>query len=310
MTIRSLTNSTVSNNQKKYTKLATKYTDYPYVTEYVVVAAGGGHPGSSGSNSAEGSGGGGGGGYRSSVVGELSGTDYPAEDALLLTKGTYSITVGVGGTGQGGSSKFAGNLIVSTGGGSGRARNSGGSTGGSGGGGFNSTVNPDISAYNGINGQGTHGWEGSGSTGGAGGGAGGASLGGTVNASRTSAVPGLTTRILGSGYAKTLAAGGAGTNGNGSDGTDGTGNGANGGHFNNGGGTEKSYPSRSGGNGVVFFKVPYAAEVSFSAGTVDGPYWIKDDNTSVQTSNRPGPEYLYHAYRVTSSITVGIDEAV
>ena len=69
-----------------------------YDFEYLVIAGGGGGQ-SSPTGSSAGAGGGGAGGYRSSVVGESSGGGASAETAPQITIGTYTVTVGAGGTG-------------------------------------------------------------------------------------------------------------------------------------------------------------------------------------------------------------------
>ena len=100
--------------------------------EYLVV--GGGGAGSTGkSNPTFGAGSGGGaGGYRTNVPGETSGGGSPAEPALILTAGTYTVTVGAGGAApptttisSGNSSNITGPgvSIISYGGGGGMSYN-------------------------------------------------------------------------------------------------------------------------------------------------------------------------------------------
>jgi len=109
--------------------------------EYLVVAGGGG--------GGDYGGGGGAGGYRCSVVGENSGGGASAESRITLAAGSYTVTIGAGGTGTGGnytdgnsgtnSSLIGGAIsIASTGGGAGQSYKGSGTTqaasGGSGGG--------------------------------------------------------------------------------------------------------------------------------------------------------------------------------
>lgn len=101
--------------------------------EYLVIGGGAG-----GHDANERGGGGGAGGYRSSVQGELSGGNSTAESTLSLTSGSYTITIGGGGSrnSNGGNTTF--HTITSIGGGTGGNQDgdngqSGGSGGGAGG---------------------------------------------------------------------------------------------------------------------------------------------------------------------------------
>ena len=110
--------------------------------EYLVVA-GGGSGGRDGSDPEYGQkhpgGNGGGGGFRTNVAGSISGGNSSPEASLSLTTGTYSVTVGAGGTG-GTCPAYSGNnsvfhTITSIGGGGGGSQcGQTGSSGGSGGG--------------------------------------------------------------------------------------------------------------------------------------------------------------------------------
>ena len=81
--------------------------------EYLVIAGGG--AGGSGYGA-----GGGAGGYRCSVAGESSGGGASAESALSLVAGTYTVTVGAGGSSANGSNSVF-STITSIGGGAGGA---------------------------------------------------------------------------------------------------------------------------------------------------------------------------------------------
>ena len=104
--------------------------------EYLVVGGGAGGTGN-------GEGGAGGGGYRCSVVGESSGRNSPAETKLTVSQGSYTVTIGAGGSAgtNGASTTFA--SITSLGGGTGgdyysstgNGTNNAGASGGCGGGG-------------------------------------------------------------------------------------------------------------------------------------------------------------------------------
>ena len=132
--------------------------------EYLIIAGGG-------SGGSRVGGGGGAGGYRSSVQGENSGAGSTAEAKIILTTGSYTVTVGAGGAAvtQSGATGVAGNAgstssigsITSTGGGgggaySGYAATTGGSGGGAGG--YNSGATANGAA--GTSGQGSAGGNG------------------------------------------------------------------------------------------------------------------------------------------------------
>lgn len=181
--------------------------------EYLVVAGGGGGGGGT-------SGGGGGGGYRSSVVGEFSGGNSPAESLLSLTAAVrYPVIVGSGGAagltdgtdgGNGGNSSFS--TITSTGGGGG-SHGSTGRAGGSGGGaGYGTAAGGAGTAGQGFAGGSTAGTGPSFFTCGGGGGAGqvGASVAASMNGGAGGA--GLPSDITGS-SAYYAGGGGGGTNG-------------------------------------------------------------------------------------------------
>jgi len=227
--------------------------------EYLVIGGGGaaGYNGGGGDNSA----GGGAGGYRCSVPGELSGRNSTAETPLTLTAGTYTVTVGAGGTGanvtgpsatlHGSDSSFAG--ITSIGGGG--ESDSGGSGGGRRG---TSSTNGSLS---GTAGQGFDGGEKS--SGGGGGGIFAGGGGGAGEAGNTDGIAmggdGLASAITGGtifragggagGYDAAVRSGGAGGGGN-NNGTGGSGNGGNG-QANTGSGGGGCRHTSNGGTGAT-----------------------------------------------------------
>jgi hypothetical protein len=202
--------------------------------EYLVIAGGGG-----GGQAYAGAGGAG--GYRTSMVGQTSGANSPAESVLTLSSGTYPVTVGGPGTGatsegaRGGSgtnSVFS--TITSTGGGGGgsyfsttpdqRAGASGGSGGGSG-------SNEGTTGGVGTSGQGRNGGNAAASSPGYnGGGGGGASgLGGNGGANDGGAGgAGLASTITGSSVTRAGGGGGGSYNASGTFGSGGSGGGGNG----------------------------------------------------------------------------------
>ena len=107
MTLRWDTRSRVST----YTKYWTYDGSQSVPVEYLVVAGGGG------GGSTRTGGGGGAGGYRSSVSGESSGRGASAESVLLLTPGSYTVTVGAGGAASVSGSDSVFGSITSLGGG-------------------------------------------------------------------------------------------------------------------------------------------------------------------------------------------------
>jgi hypothetical protein len=268
----------------------TEWVDFetgPGLMQWLVVAGGGGGARTNlGDNSL--SGGGGAGGYRSGIAGELSGGTASAELSFAYTTGTYSVTVGAGGSGgaslntsgsQGVSSVFA--SITSLGGGGGGARVGGGS-GGSGGG----AAATDGGAGN-TGGAGTakQGFAGGSSTGGANSAAGGGGAGGvgqTVGASASgSGGVGVSSSITGS--AVTRATGGTGN----ADvaGSANTGNGAGGGNN----------ATRNGGSGVVIFTVPKNSNVTFSAGVTQTSSTVGNQDVYVVTATSTTSETVTFA---------------
>ena len=223
--------------------------------EYLVIAGGGG--GASGADRV--GGGGGAGGYRSSVSGEFSGSNNPAEPTVVVNAGTsYSVVIGAGGAAGSTSGTYVGNpgsngssssfgLITSVGGGGGGASGTSavtysspkGGTGGSGGGGqgygYDGTGN---NFGDPIDGQGFMGGNGFASTtvgspqaSGGGGGAGGFGRTAT-NAVAGNGGNGITSSITGT--AVTRAGGGGGTSRTGTVGTGGNGGGGAGARGSNG----------------------------------------------------------------------------
>jgi hypothetical protein len=240
--------------------------------EYLVIG-GGGQGGNRGNGGTYAGGGGGAGGYKSSVQGESSGGNSPAEPRLSLSAGTYSVVVGAGGSGggagtnPGGPSSF--DTIVALGGGGGAGSEGGaGSPGGSGGGG-GGAANSTSSGGLGTTGQGSDGGVGSSnqsSSGGAGGGGGAGQIGGTGTTSvGGKGGDGLPSSITGSTVYR--AGGGGGSRGAGNNGAGGLGGGGAapgvGGQPNTGGGGGGIYSSgtnQPGGSGVVIVRYPITPE--------------------------------------------------
>jgi len=239
-------------------------------TFWVVVVGGGGSGGGSADNRA--GGGGGAGGYQ--------------EDAeMLLTPGSYSITVGAGGAspgvdtqGNNGATSSVGTMIVAAGGGGGGRSNSttgtGGTSGASGGGGGSTSSQ---AGGTGITGQGNNGGSGVDSrSGGGGGGAneagqagnpGGSQRGGDGGDGIASSITGTSVTYGGggggaSGFAVADSAGGTGGGGSGPGSTDGlphnggTGSANTGG---GGGGGTRGGDGGAGGAGVVIIRFETAA---------------------------------------------------
>jgi membrane-bound inhibitor of C-type lysozyme len=227
--------------------------------EYVVVAGGG-----AGGYEA----GGGAGGYRSSVVGESSGGGSSAESKLSVSSGSYTVTVGAGGSGiesanqsppiSGSNSTFA--SITAVGGGGGGFYSAGTRDGGSGGSGGGAASSTSSGGGSGTSGQGYAGGYNSGGGGGASAAGGngfavGAAVGGAgVSSSITGSA---VTRAGGGGGSPQSAgstpggSGGGGTGvspGPGGNGTANTGGGG-GGYWSFGNG-----PSGSGGSGIVIIR--------------------------------------------------------
>jgi len=97
MAVTSMANSSIR-DFTKFNNMATFFGASPFTANYVVVAGGGGG-GSSDASGGHGGGGGGAGGYRANVPGESSGGGDSAESELVLSAGTYTVTVGAGGAG-------------------------------------------------------------------------------------------------------------------------------------------------------------------------------------------------------------------
>lgn len=245
--------------------------------EYVVVAGGG-------AGGADDGGGGGAGGYRSSVQDEASGGGSSAENKLLVTQGSYTITIGAGCPGvehvqsrsssQGGNTTFG--TITSAGGGMGGHTDGVGtgyigSAGGSGGG--NHQAPNDAPAGSGTTGQGYAGGRGDGNLDGlvwAGGGGGASETGNVGQDSKggdgiQTSITGTPTYFAGGGAGATrrlssAIPGGAGGGGNGSHLT--SANSGSAGSANTGGGggggpgTGSNYERRghSGGSGIVIIR--------------------------------------------------------
>ena len=257
-----------------------------FSVEYLVVAGGG--AGGGGRNYSAG-GGGGGGGYKTATLSNSisGGPDGLTLTPLTLLTGTnYSITIGLGGSGnsntngtRGGTSTFA--TISTTGGGGGLAGDNNGTderNGGSGGGvGRTDYSNPGT----GISDEGYSGGQGQEYTGSyttqhAGGGGGGASVSGSNGSGTTggNGGSGKTSSI----YGTSVSGGGGGGGASGGTGADGGTNGVNGNASNananrgggGGGGCQQSgTDGRSGGNGgsgIVVIRIPDTRSATFSAG--------------------------------------------
>ena len=76
--------------------LTSKFSGAGLEAEYLIIAGGG--AGGGGKTSGAGGGGGGAGGYRTNMVGATSGGGGPAESAMIINAGTYTVIVGAGGT--------------------------------------------------------------------------------------------------------------------------------------------------------------------------------------------------------------------
>jgi len=101
-----------------------EYSGAPPLFDFLVVAGGG----AGGSRLNRSGSGGGAGGYRNSITGELTGGSATAEPSLFLPSGSFTVTVGAGGTGgapstRGSESRFA--QILSYGGGKGSGLDAG-----------------------------------------------------------------------------------------------------------------------------------------------------------------------------------------
>lgn len=194
--------------------------------EYLVLAGGGGGGFNQG-------GGGGGGGYRSSVQGELSGRGVSAEPSVLVFAGTYTITVGLGGSPgtssvdatNGGSSSIIGTgvSVAASGGGKGGREISDFRIGGQGGSGGGSMAREISNVGLGTANQGFAGGVGGSTSGGGGGGGGGAGSVGVAGSGQIGGAGGLgiTSSITGSALGRGGGGGGGGGTGAGGVGVDG-----------------------------------------------------------------------------------------
>jgi hypothetical protein len=209
--------------------------------EYLVVGGGGG------GGTARG-GGGGAGGYRSSVFGETSGRNTVAESPILVSPGTYAVTIGAGGSSNtnGVNSQFS--SIISNGGGRGGDwRTTPGGNGGAGGG------SPDTATLGlGTSGQGFDGGRGSAGPSDPSGGGGGASSSGGSNTSGSgnggNGGNGITSFINGVSTIRSGGGGGGVFSGSGIGGLGGSGGGGQG-AFSTNNGVSASSNSGSGGGG-------------------------------------------------------------
>lgn len=244
--------------------------DTSYTVEYLVIGGGG-----SGDY-----GGGGAGGYRSSVAGELSGGNFPAEQPLELSVGrSYKVVVGAGGTAYNDGNPSAFGPIVSAGGGGGMNEGGNGRLARSGGSGCGSRYirTSGGAPGEGIRGQGFQGGlatDGISSytNGGGGGGAGGAG-GGSTSSSGGAGGIGIQSSITGTAVYR--AGGGGGGANAGSGGAGGTGGGGNGSNTTSvtagtagtgGGGGAGNGNSGAGGSGIVIIR--YAGSQRGTGGTV------------------------------------------
>jgi hypothetical protein len=260
--------------------------------EYLIIGGGGG---GSLTYSTHG-GGGGAGGYRSSVFGEMSGGDSPAESRMTVSPQSYPIVVGAGGAGgdrytngsNGGNSSGLGITAIGGGGGGGAGSASGGGSGGGGRptnqAGGSGTVNQGYSG-------------GAAGTGGAGGGGGAGGAGSNGPAGNGGA--GLTSSITGTPVARGGGGGGSGSGfanrglgtaggGNGAFASSSNGGGSGAGAANTGGGgggAQYTDSGQAGGSGIVIIR--YRTEgpngtVSATGGTKTtvGEYTIHTFTTS------------------------------
>jgi len=282
--------------------------------DFLVIAGG-----AAGGVDDRGAGGGGAGGFRTSY-GTASGGGSTPESGLVLTAGTYTITVGAGGAGVTGHPQISNNgsdssivhtsaSLISTGGGAGGWGNSasgsnyGGFDGGSGGGAAHGATS-DSNKSSGITGQGYGGGKGLDSgtdfCGGGGGGASAVGADGTASSGGNGG-NGLAATISGSsityaggggGGAQGAPAGSGGTGGGGAgsvnknDATDGTTNtGSGGGGRGSTGSAPYSGYSGSGGSGIVVLRMPTA---SYSGTTTGSPTVTTDGSDTILTYTGSG----------------------
>jgi len=267
----------------------------PYLVDFLVIAGGGG--GSAG-NPSGGGGGGGAGGYRNSYASEATGGGGSNETALTLVSGTvYTITVGPGGTinggtgrgSQGSTSSISGSDITDIttvgggyGGWSGLSSPDTAQSGGSGG-----SSDQQTPGGNGTANQGFDGAAGGGN--GAGGGGGAGAVGGANPATDVGGAggTGLSSSITGSAVTRGGGGGGSSNTTGGAGGTGGGGNAAAGsgtgtaGTANTGGGGGGGYAANAGGaggSGVVILRIPTVKYSGTSSGAetpiTDGAYKV------------------------------------
>jgi hypothetical protein len=252
--------NTTTGSPEWYDSLLNKWIPFNDVTstsygiEYLIIAGGG-----SGNTSIYNDGSGGGaGGYRTNVPAQTSGGGASAEQTMFVVSALqYSVTVGAGGSGQGGNgsnSKFA-HILSYGGAGGGGHRSSSSNQGGSGGGSGGLYIPADS-----LNGLGQLGVSGQGFDGGVktdypggGGGGGAGSVGAGGNGNGKAGGSGLSSIITGTSISR--AGGGAGsgggsaTSGGGGSATSGTANTGGG-----GGGAENGVAAGNGGSGIVILR--------------------------------------------------------
>lgn len=247
--------------------------------EYVVIGGGG-------AGGADDGGGGGAGGYRSSVQGESSGGGASAENKLLVTQSSYTVTIGAGAPGnehtiprgaqRGGDTTFG--TITSIGGGMGgnavySPTNENYGTSGGSGGGNHQGLNVNTNGGSGTTGQGYHGGSGDAGTDVFAGGGGGAGEPGSVDGRSyggdgiQSAIAGTNVYYAGGGGGcdrspSSAIPGGNGGGGNGSHqtsantGSAGSANTGGGGGGGPGTGTLYERRGHAGGSGIVIIRYP------------------------------------------------------
>ena len=277
MAVRSLSTSTLQNNQPRYGRLSARIGEaLPFSPHFLVVAGGG--AGGQGTGTRRG-GGGGAGGYRTSFG--ISGRNTSPEARLNFNLGeTFTVTVGAGGAGvlgnvspnPGGNSVFS--TITSIGGGhAGASASTGPNTPGSGGSGGGAGDVATGSGPNGATGTAGQGFDGARSVanfGGGGGGAGGSSSSG-ITVHSNNAGPGLSSLITGT--VVTRATGGDSISA--SAGAVNTGDGGNGGAVN---------PGFSGGSGIVILRYPAVFTLSIPGGLTSSTTVLGDEKVTTFTA--------------------------